>query len=322
MTSRILLSLLLLLVGCGEPLSNQLLLEDDLFREALPSTEDVGTSVPGASDEDDAARELGERAEMVDITVSVSALYNGIVFSLLRMVDRVTELDVTRREQDRRIWGPYAGDRGGSSVRVVVDRADDALFSYSVEVASVGPLLARADDTRWEVLMSGVFESGESLELGQGEFMLDFGVWGLVDNAFAERSGVVRVGHGRGPGGISLDVVAEQLITDDAIPRDAVYTFRGGLETGGFFEYETTDGDQSYLVRSRWTAERTGRADFEVTGGDLGDLVVPGSECWDGALERTWYLLDPVGTAGDQEEGTEDSCVFGYEAPGSTAPEL
>ena len=324
---RVPLVLLVVLVGCGDPLSNQLLLEDDLFRTSLPARDDVATDAPRI--EDAGARDLGERADLVTTTVAVSEVYNGIVFSLLGVVDGIIENDVTRREEDLRIWGPWPGRRDGTSARLVVTRAEDALFAYSLEVAPV-PAWQADDATEWQILMEGVFERGASLREGDGEFRFDASVWSVVDARFDDATGELLVGHARSGERVRVDAICTSLqFNEKDRLDDASYRYRGGDGLGGFFEYATT-GDlvgqgedaESYVIRSRWTAELTGRADYLMTGGSVGEVVVPGSECWDGELLRTWFLFDGPGTEFDVEEGDEASCVFAREEPGTDAPGL
>ena len=326
-TALIALVALLLAGGCGDPLSNRMLLEDELFRTSLPVREDVATTVPGADEEE--GRDLGDRATMVITTVSVSRLYNGFIFSLLGVIDGLLEYEVKRREEDLRVWGPWAGEREGSSVRLLVTRADNVLFSYSLQVAAVSPAQV-TDDTDWSPLMEGVFERGESLREGDGEFGFDASVWRIIDPRFDGASGQLFVGHARSGDRVFIDAVTDSLTLGEGQGiGSSAYTFRGAEAEGGFFEYETTGdvvpqgaAEETYIIRSRWNASLTGRADFSVTGGDFGEAVVPGSECWDGALDRSYFVIDPPGTQFDQEEGSPDTCVFTFEQPGTDAPTL
>ncbi len=327
-TALVALVVLVLAGGCGEPLSNRMLLEDELFRTALPVREDVATRAPGA-DNGDEGRDLGERATMVTTTVSVSRLYNGFIFSLLGEIDGLLEYEVKRREEDLRNWGPWAGEREGSSVRLLVTRADNVLFSYSLQVAAVSPAQVTGD-TDWTPLMEGVFERGESLREGDGEFGFDASVWRIIDPRFDDASGQLFVGHARSGDRVFIDAVTDSLTLGEGEGMgSSTYTFRGAESEGGFFEYETTgdvvpqgEAQESYIIRSRWTAELSGRADFSATGGDFGEAVVPGSECWDGVLNRTYFVLDPPGTQFDQEEGSPETCAFAFEQPGTDAPTL
>ncbi len=313
------------LVGCGAPLSNQLLLEDELFRTSLPVREDLSADAPRIEEAE--ARDLGERADLVTTTILVSEAYNGVVSSLLGVIDGIIEYDVTRREDDLRIWGPWAGQRAGTSARLVVGRAEDAVFAYSLQVAAV-PRWATDEDTEWQVLMEGVFERGASLREGDGEFRFDASVWSVADSRFEDAAGELLVGHARRGERVLVDAISTglQFTAQDRF-QDASYLFRGGEGEGGFFEYATNgelvgEGDdaETYVIRSRWTAELTGRADYVMTGGSVGEAVVPGSECWDGELLRTWFLFDPPGTGFDVEEGDEASCVFAREEPGADPP--
>jgi hypothetical protein len=326
---RLLITLLVpaLLAGCGEPLSNRLIEEDILFRTSLPASEDVATSSP--EDELDAAgaRDLGDRAQLVTTTKAVSSLYNGIVWSLLGVVDAVIETTPSRREEHRRVWGPFAGKKAGTSTILVVRRAEEGLFNYSIDGADV-PRWAVGEDTEWVPIMSGSFARGASLREGEGQFVLDAAAWGIIDSRFEDGTGQLAVAHSRSGEGIAIDVVVADWMTARQVELDASYRFRRGVAGGGFFEYETVDevigngGEpENYIIRARWAADRTGRADFLLRGEGLG-AGIPGIECWDGELGRTFWSFDPVGTQFDELEGVESDCTVGFEQPGDPAPEL
>ena len=270
----------------------------------------MATTVPGADEEE---WDLGDRATMVITTVSVSRLYNGFIFSLLGVIDRLLEYEVKRREEDLRVWGPWAGEREGSSVRLLVTRADNVLFSYSLQVAAVSPAQV-TDDTDWTPLMEGVFERGESLREGDGEFGFDASVWRIIDPRFDDASGQLFVGHARSGDRVFIDAVTSSLTLGEGKGGSSAYTFRGAEAEGGRARDDRRRvpqraAEETYIIRSRWNASLTGRADFAVTGGEFGEAVVHGSECWD-ALDRSYFVIDPPGTQFGQEEGSPDTCVF------------
>ena len=315
------------LLGCGEPLSNRLLEEDVLFRTSLPMAEDVATSAPEDEVEGAEARDLGDRATLVTTTKSVSALYNGIVWSLLGVVDAVVQTEPSRREDDVRIWGPFAGRKTGSSLILAVRRADAGIFTYSIEGAAV-PRWAADEDTDWAPVMSGTFLRGASLRDGEGQFVLDAAAWALIDSRFEGGSGQMAIAHARRGDGVAIDVVVADWTTDRHGALDAACSFRRRAEGGGFFEYETVaevldnGGEpENYVIRVRWNADGAGRGDYLLRGEGLG-AGTPGSECWDAEFGRTYFLFDPPGEQFDQVEGEEASCLLGHEAPGDPAPEL
>lgn len=319
--------LLVTAVGCGEPLSNRIIEEDVLFRTSLPSVEDVRTSAPEDEAATDGARDLGQRAGLVTTTKVVSAHYNGIVWSLLGIVDAIVQTPPSFRDDDSRIWGPFAGQRAGSSVVLVVRRTDDGLFTYSIEGAPV-PRWAVDEDTEFTPVMSGTFVRGSSLTEGEGQFALDAQAWSIIDGRFDGGGGQIAVAHRRIDEAVAIDVVVADWVTDRDGELDASYRFRRRPGGGGFFEYETVDeifdngGEpESYVIRARWNADRTGRADFIVRGEGLGPGS-PGAECWDESLGRTFFVFDPPGDQFDVIEGVESDCVSGFEAPGDPAPEL
>ena len=314
------------LVGCGEPLSNRLLEEDALFRGSLPGAEDVATTAPEDEGSPSGARDLGDRAELVRSTKAVSRLYNGIVWSLLGVVDTIIATPPSRREEDRRIWGPYAGRKAGSSLRLVVDRTEVGRFVYAIEGAGV-PRWAVEESTPWTAMTTGTFLRGASLRDGEGEFVLDAAGWAVTDGRFVGGSGQMAVSHARRGIGVAIDVVVADWLTPRQDVIDASYRFRRTAAGGGFFEYETVDEvvgnggtPERYVIRVRWNAQRAGRGDFLLRAD--GQPGTPGVECWDGDLARTYWSFDPPGDQLDQLEGEESSCVVGFELPGDPAPEI
>lgn len=120
----------------------------------------------------------------------------------------------------------------------------------------------------------------------------------------------------------------EDILED---PQDWTSGHGEGIDVSYFFELGQDSGVLEYITdidlvepgdevlerlatRVRWEPPRTGgarggagRADFVLTGGSLAVEALPGSECWDEELHRTWWLLDlaPV-----EEEGASGDCVF------------
>ncbi len=295
---------ILLLAGCGDPLSNQLFEEDELFSAALPVEEDLVTDHPRAEGADE-ERDVGEEALLPPIARGVSADINGTVFFFLGVVDSVRQRPITTRERDRRVWGPY--ERGEGEVRLVVERAEDAVFSYRLD-ADVGD--------GWQILMEGDFLRGESLRDGEGAFSLHADV--LESLSGGEGAGVMDVEHSRLGGSTSLRVVRTGWARDGQEPRDIDYYFQRFEQGGGVFEYRAEadlfEGDalEMLATRAHWGLGGRGRGDFRTWGGDLG-AAVRGSECWDRGLDRLFWRLELP--AGDETEGLEEDCVFERQDP-------
>jgi hypothetical protein len=61
-------------------------------------------------------------------------------------------------------------------------------------------------------------------------------------------------------------------------------------------------------MRSRWLPGGSGRGDAVIVGGDLGQLQIYASECWNEMFARTYWHVDPE--AIEPPEGDPASCVF------------
>lgn len=307
-----LLILLLVLAGCGDPLSNGLFDEDDLFTEALPQESDLQHSAPEAGEPDE-ERAVGDEAFMPRTARDVATSINGSVYQLLSTLDDVRSLPITTRERDRRIWGPYPWLDG--SVRMTVERSAEALFAYRVESAAEAP---DADISAWYTLMDGEFLRGESLRDGDGSFEFDAELWNVLHGELG--GGRLAVVHSRAGEDVTLRVAFSDWLDEQGGRNELRYFFRRLPPGGGVFEYRTpadiVGGPDSvperWTVRVRWLRGGAGRADFLIRAGDLGDGEFRGTECWDRELRVVYYDVD-----GDELEadGAEASCPFTREDP-------
>jgi hypothetical protein len=309
---RWLLPTMILLAGCGDALSNKLFEEDELFVAALPQEADLEHEAPEAGDPGE-ERAVGDEAFMPPQARAIVSSINGSVYTLLGMLDRILVLDITTREADRRIWGPYSWLEG--SVRLTVERSEEARFSYRAEVADEDP---SEGISAWYTLMEGTFLRGESLRDGDGSFEFDAELWGIVSGEPGD--GRMVVTHSRAGEDVVLHALYEDVADGAGGLADVAYFFRRFPTGGGVFEYRTPTeifgGEGSeverWTARARWLPNGAGRADFLIRGGDLGDAEYAGTECWDHDLRVQYYDLDQDGLDPD---GSEDDCRFLLEGP-------
>jgi hypothetical protein len=339
------------LAGCGEPLSNRLFEEDEQFAKAVPERQDVRTEHPAAEDGGDApagesaARDVGDEAVLPPLARDVSIAVNGFVFQVLLSVDWLRDQDVTSRGENSRIWGPYeyeaadvpaslrlrversAGETGGGEPAGGADsesaRDPRGTFAYAVQVAEGLPEEIGADAS-WASVVEGEFTRDGERELrdGCGSFVYDGEV--LYPFLEADLGGVATVEHCRHGRVLVLRVGFENWPLPDGFSFDSTYFYERGPLGGGVFEYRyeadvvPQDGDgvlETVVTRARWLPSRAGRGDFTVRGGTVGPVGIPGGECWDGELLRTWWSVDPAGEAFDEEEGSEEDCPLEREGP-------
>lgn len=297
------LVLLLVLAGCGDPLSNRLFEEDALFAAALPTARDLATEHPESAQE--GARGIGDEALLPPQARGVALQANGAVAGFLGAVLDTLDTPVSERSDDRRVWGPVERDEG--QIRLVVTRASDGAFDYAVEV-EVG--------AGWEVMAEGSFSAGEVEGDGEAAFVLRgdrlAALLGRVGG------GLLEVEHLREGRATVLRATRTAWTLGEGPPRDVDIYFERPAIGGGVFEHrvEVDLGEGASLevlaTRARWGPGGRGRSDFAARGGDL-PVPVAGTECWDEELLRTFWRLELPG--GPEEEGVETDCGFSREDP-------
>jgi hypothetical protein len=314
--------MLLLLVGCLDPISNRLFFEDQEFLDALPSAEEdrvryEATTSPDDEDGDTTTTEPGDVLEapkgapgLLVLTVESVNGVNAMVDSLLGIVDLVRSHPPTSREDNSRIWGPFpADDAPAHEVRMVSVREGFGEFTWGFEVAPSGT-------DEWRAIFSGLHSAGATVREGDGRFAFD-GVAVDEINQANETPFYLEADYDHRDGSaVSFSVWRERPLEDE-LPL-ATYDYAIDPDAAGTLvfdapEWEIGEGGkpEHWRVTSHWAPDLGGRGDASVTGGDLGGIVVEWTECWlpDGTLvyqaDNWGFVPEPV--------GTEDDCTV---APG------
>jgi hypothetical protein len=307
------------LAGCGDPYSNRWFEEDELFTSAVPVSGDLVSDTP----ERDAsgARELGQDARAVTFTHVVVREVNRLNAWLLGRLDAVVAREVTTREEDRRIWGPYSWPgRFGRAARLTVERIDDEAFLYVLSGQDASP--AEVVEDGWVPILRGRFDRVGDLRDGSGIFTYDAGA--VAQLSGTDATGTMTSEYVRAEGFISLYSEFQNWSDGTVDARDWDYYFERYREGGGLFEFNTeaevVGGPNSALegwrLRTRWNSDKSGRADAWVIGGDLAGRV-PSVECWDTSGARTYYRVGPR-DAPIEQEGRPVDCVLDEELPRDT----
>lgn len=290
----------LLLAACtDDPISNGIFADDADFVAALPDAErqTVGFS---ADTTDEAARGVGERADLVDLSVGIGGAVNTFVFNVLGVVDHVRSLPPSERTEDSRRWGPYT-DGCDVDATLLMSRSAGV---YGWSVSGHPP---EGDDA---IVVYGTHFTGTSVAAGDGTFVWDhtrYSAWcetgetGLVTVDYDNRDGV----------DLLVDVVGWSAGGEEA--KDWRYAYLR-TETEGDFQYRTEedladDGSDrlaDVAVRDRWVPGTGGRSDAVVTGGGLG-AELRWSQCWDARGHLTWQA-DNLGLV--EEVGDPATCVY------------
>lgn len=267
--------LVLVLTGCGDPLSNALFYEDADFLEALPGREHIYapqilvTSAVGNSDAH--ARGIEQAEGIVDL-LDPMALTGDVL--------RTTAPTV--RTDDFRAWDatPIVREDGAQWwARAEINRPADGPFTWNVDYAPErdGPWSPIAIGQQ-EAPGTGVFQYITYTEEGENTWTGRYG-----EDANGVSSLELSLGVGRFSGSLYW-----------AVSGDGSITWTGLMPMGG---------EQGVAGVAKVAQTLTGgRAD----GFSLSDEEVFFSECWDVTGSVVWSFDSVEG-----ETGREESCVLG-----------
>lgn len=267
--------------------------EDVAFIEAVPTRAALRVELPGPQPAAPCGA-LGEATGWVEghrVGVGMNAGLDWI----LRVVDMVRSADPTRRERDRRTWGPFAdGRHPGIQHRIVLGRSFDGAgtptYRFSFE--------AWSQATGWLPLIEADFV-GASAQTGTGTIWLRFGnirSLGLNEQP-TDPQGDIAVGYDRrsAPWMISLTIAP----SDSGFGLvDYPYTYWSWPEGDGRFDYAVRDATGNKIEwHARFTPEGAGRGEVTIFPALPPPLSYALSACWDAAGCYS-AVNDPFNAAG------------------------
>jgi hypothetical protein len=203
-------------------------------------------------------------------------------------------------------------------VRFVLSRADEEAYDFHFQVRDARTAAQLTSDQGWSDCVYGAVEpDAESLRRGIGNLHVDLSACG--QHAQTGERGLASVGFDTRPdpqnpsGKTSVSILFIDFVTRAALelgqaaqPLDGAYEYRESGEGSGQFSLQfqkdlNPNGggpalDETLRLSLRWNPDGAGRADIEVTGGNLGSLSVQGVECWDNGHLRVYYK-DSIGIA-------------------------
>lgn len=314
------LALALLLGGCTW--SNA----DIEFLYALPTRSDLGARAPdgsGTSEQGLAVRQdalsAGAPSAMFHRTVSAARSFNSMLFAILDVLERVKQLPPTRREANRRIWGPIEDRQNPDrQVRLVIERhrqTDESfVYSWRIEVRRAGE-----PDTAWIAAVEGSYAPTTDLRHGTGSLRHDAA--GLRAAGFARPDAdpnLLSVDIGYDTGSDPLFVAMHLSFTGGTLDSEfeefadgharLVFDVRADLVPGPLPAAETI------RFTSRWIGTGAGRTDaLALAGGDVPAPTDIGEECWDETFHTVYfhetYDLDGNGAI-DGSAGSAADCAL------------
>lgn len=321
------------LTGCGN------LSEDDLiFFAGLPQKKQLEMRPAGEPStlDGDQANTAEQALEVVcadgDLRCharNVASELNGISFTLLDLVDAVLQHPPTRRERDRRVWGPIFDAAKQATYRFEMVRVDDGTsalgtFRFCVH-GTTGRVPARLvdqvscdvdvdEDTGLALLLSGQFTPGDlegararsgvgslTLELSRVEPLKGVGRQLIIDFDNDDARTELHLG------------VVGALLAGTNLERERVdYDFVREADGSGALNFDAfanlapeQPGVENLVIGAAWNGEQAGRAEAAVSRvGDLENPLFVAVQCWDAALGQVYYR------ANDDTEGNEGDCVF------------
>lgn len=319
------------LVGCGN------LSEDDLFffagvprkqqLEMLPAGEPSVLEADGTTEQ--ALETPCEEGNLRCHARDVARMLNGGSFLVLDLIDEVLKHPPTRRERNRRVWGPIFDDVEQRTFRVEMVRVQDpgselGTFRFCVHGAA-GRVRERLtdqvscevdvdEDTGLTVLISGQFTPGDLegararsgvgslvLELARIEPLKGVGRRLLVDFDNDDSRTELHV------------TVNGTLLQGTTIERDSVdYHFAREADGSGRLSFDTfadlapeQPGVENLVIGAAWTGAQAGRAEAAVASvADLENPLFVAVQCWDEELGTVFFR------ANEDTTGDEGACAF------------
>ncbi|HWU90744.1 MAG TPA: hypothetical protein VN253_25935 [Kofleriaceae bacterium] len=271
------------------------------MKNAIPTADQVKINLPGG-----AARQIGQLAPWYVATHDVTRMFNGGSAWVLVLVHTIVQFPVTTVSGDKYTWGPWSDALDPAEYKLDVRDVGDGTYEYQLSGRS-----KTEANAQFEVVIDGKADPRAGELKGNGEFLLDFDA--------GRRVNPIDAGDARGQINAKYDLTARHLDLDIASTDDkgqpvtAAYAYNETADGGGDMLFNIvgnaggTAKNEDIVLRSRWQATGTGRADARISGGDLAPLAVTASECWDTMFKRVFYA-DSANFA--PTEGLADSCAF------------
>jgi hypothetical protein len=282
--------------------------EDTPIVDALPTAESVQIRLPQST-----ARSIGQLADYYVLTRQVTRDLNAGAAWVLILVHTIVQFPATTVDGDVYTWGPWSGGAlDPAEWQLVVTAGGDGTYDWDLE----GRSKSSPEDGFLDVI-TGHAVPGDTPHRGSGSFTIDFDAGEQVnpiDNT--PDSGRIDVTYDlENQGGTAASVTMHAEGVDSlGNPGTFDYAYAENEDGSGDFQF-ALEGDledsgsapEQALIRSRWLASGAGRADAQLSSGDLGDVQVEASECWNEQFRRTFYSdsaeFSPT-------EGDPGSCAY------------
>ncbi|HEX3761906.1 MAG TPA: hypothetical protein VHW23_24570 [Kofleriaceae bacterium] len=274
--------------------------------KALPTAAQVSIKLPQTAARTVDSDVVGQLATWYVATRGVTLTFNGGTAWVLTLIHAIVQAPPTTIQGNVYTWGPGSGALDPADYKLVVTANADGTFAYQLSGRSKTQASAQ-----FETVIDGTADPRPGDSKGSGEFLVDFDA--------GKRVNPVDSGDARGTMDVHYDLAKAHIdlsiMSTDALgqPTAADYAYNAAADGGGdmTFDVSANAGGTALLetltLRSRWLGTGAGRADARINGGDLGNLQITASECWDTAFGRVFYQDSNNFSPTD---GAESACAF------------
>jgi hypothetical protein len=274
----------------------------DQIDQALPTSDQVKIKLPQTGQ----TRTIGDLATYYLVTRDATVNFNGGSAWVLTLIHAIVQYPVTSVSGNTYTWGPWSDALDPAEYKLDVTANSDGTFDYSLSGRN-----KTVAGSQFEMVITGNADPTPGELQGNGEFFIDFDASKRVDP--------IDNANAKGTVDARYDLKAKQLdlhiVSTDAnnTPVQADYAYNEGADGTGdmTFAFQGNAGGTALLedmtIRSRWTANGSGRGDVRVTGGDLGTVQAIASECWGTDFRRSYYT-DNVNF--QATEGDAATCAY------------
>jgi hypothetical protein len=274
----------------------------DKFREPLPQTGDSALSVPGSQAKGGTSTQSaggiriqdngggGNYAVFYSFTRDVADGVDLTTGVILGAIIAVTSTQPTTIDAHQATWGPGQGNAlDPITWRLTVTEVGDREFDYHLD----GRPHLSTSDADFKAILTGHGWGKAHANHRSGWFQWDNDVYRSLDPARGHDTGTVKVTFDARTYPIVIEAVAKP--TDpNAGWFDVTVTHNqdasGEVDIKALGDIDTPkDGvNENVVLHSRWDKTGAGRADVQLSGGDLKQTALA-SECWADTFVRTYY---------------------------------
>lgn len=314
--------LVLASAGCGKAGN------EASFRAGVPDDGSVQIKVPQK-----AGALVGQTADWYKITYGVTTAVNGTVAGILGILHAVVSQPATSHPSANvYVWGPGHGSPLDPLVyRLTVTDTGNHTYTYNLDAKGKND-----PDTAFVTILSGthtpVVNNGQNDDKhGNGEFLLDWDKRATLANPPKDAHGRTMQGtwdvtYDHRTADVKVDVAFNNVLDDQGHATNSTYHFKQVAGSDGLFQFSThadvnqdvANGNPLTLefvtVESRWHQDGSGRADVEVSQGDVpAGQKGQASQCWDSSFISQYETVSlPNGTGGtaSNTNGDATQCTF------------